>query len=319
MRKQVILCLFLAGLSVAGSAAAQSNCSDGTIHDDNSFETGYGWDNTAGRGTYVMRLDPPTTPSRLEGVCICWLRDGADAQVNFDINVWASNGAGGSPGTLLGRLSAQTASSVPGNGAAFYRYNLSSLGIVVNGPVFIGPSWQPGVDQDFFVCADEDGATTKPAYGSSASNQNTPPNARLGTAQFLPEYRNLGIRARFTPVTTGPCVENATTLCLNNGRFQVQATFQTNTGQSGNAQVVKLTGDTGYLWFFNPSNVEAVIKVLNGCGVNNRYWVFAGGLTDVRTVITVTDTQTGDTKTYRNPQGTPFQPIQDTSAFATCP
>jgi hypothetical protein len=65
--------------------------------------------------------------------------------------------------------------------------------------------------------------------------------------------------------------------------------------------------------------VEAVTKVLNGCPLNNRYWVFAGGLTNVRTVISVTDTQTGATKSYINPQGVAFQPIQDTSAFATCP
>ena len=35
-------------------------------------------------------------------------------------------------------------------------------------------------------------------------------------------------------------------------------------------------------WFFQAENVEAVVKVLNGCGINDRYWVFAGGLTDVK-------------------------------------
>jgi hypothetical protein len=35
--------------------------------------------------------------------------------------------------------------------------------------------------------------------------------------------------------------------------------------------------------------------------------------------LTVTDTQTGTIETYTNPQGTPFEPIQDTNAFATCP
>ncbi|HXM78695.1 MAG TPA: hypothetical protein VOA00_05615, partial [Thermoanaerobaculia bacterium] len=65
--------------------------------------------------------------------------------------------------------------------------------------------------------------------------------------------------------------------------------------------------------------VEVVVKVLNGCGVNSRYWTFAGGLTDVNVILTVTDTQTGVVQTYVNPQGTPFEPIQDTSAFATCP
>ncbi|HEY4563258.1 MAG TPA: hypothetical protein VIJ36_09775, partial [Thermoanaerobaculia bacterium] len=73
-----------------------------------------------------------------------------------------------------------------------------------------------------------------------------------------------------------------------------------------------------YFWFFDPANVETIVKVLNGCGLNQRYWVFAGGLTSVQTVITVRDTRTGIAKTYTNPQGTPFQPVQDTSAFMGC-
>ena len=94
--------------------------------------------------------------------------------------------------------------------------------------------------------------------------------------------------------------------------------WQTNAGSSGNAQVVALTSDTGYLWFFNSVNVEVVIKVLNACAVNSKFWVFAGGLTNVKVTIHVTDTQTGAANTYINPQNTPFQPLQDTSAFA-CP
>jgi hypothetical protein len=115
------------------------------------------------------------------------------------------------------------------------------------------------------------------------------------------------------------CTADDNTLCLNNGRFKVKATFDTGTGNSGNAHAVAFTGDTGYLWFFSSSNVEAVIKILNGCGLGGHYWFFAGGLTDVNVVITVTDTQTQTVKTYTNPPHTRFQPIQDTSAFATCP
>jgi hypothetical protein len=121
--------------------------------------------------------------------------------------------------------------------------------------------------------------------------------------------------------TAGPaaCAPSPTALCLAGGRFQVAARFDAGGGTSGAAHVVRLTPDTGYLWFFADSNVEAVVKVLNGCGVNNNYWVFAGGLTNVNVVMTVTDTMNGTSKTYRNPPSTTFQPIQDTSAFATCP
>jgi hypothetical protein len=39
-------------------------------------------------------------------------------------------------------------------------------------------------------------------------------------------------------------------------------------------------------------------------------------LTNVNVVIAVTDTQTGAVKTYTNPQGAAFEPIQDTDSFA---
>ena len=35
--------------------------------------------------------------------------------------------------------------------------------------------------------------------------------------------------------------------------------------------------------------------------------------------MTVTDTENGKTRVYFNPMGTPASPVQDTSAFATCP
>jgi hypothetical protein len=41
-------------------------------------------------------------------------------------------------------------------------------------------------------------------------------------------------------------------------------------------------------------------------------------LTNVSVTLTVTDTVTGAVRTYTNPQGTAFAPIQDTNAFV-CP
>ena len=117
--------------------------------------------------------------------------------------------------------------------------------------------------------------------------------------------------------TSGSCVENDNTICLSKNRFRVSATFQTG-NTSGTAGAVRLTGDTGYFWFFSNTNVELVLKVLDACGFNNRFWVFAGGLTDVQTTITITDTQTGATKQYTSTGGIAFVPLQDTDAFATC-
>ena len=101
-----------------------------------------------------------------------------------------------------------------------------------------------------------------------------------------------------------PCVANATTLCLNGGRFKVQVNWQVvSQGTSGAGTGIPLTGDTGEFWFFSANNIELVVKVVDGRAFNNHYWVFYGALSDVAYTITVTDSQTGAVKTYSNPQG----------------
>ena len=82
---------------------------------------------------------------------------------------------------------------------------------------------------------------------------------------------------------------------------------------------VPITADTGYFWFFDASDPEEIVKVLDACSISHDFWVFAGGLTNVRVMTTVTDTVSGTTKTYLNPQNTLFSPLQDTSTFKVCP
>lgn len=112
------------------------------------------------------------------------------------------------------------------------------------------------------------------------------------------------------------CTAGPTNLCLNLNRFKVEAGWTIPSGQSGNGAAVAITGDTGYFTFFNAANVEMVVKILDACAPFSRYWVFAGGLTNVDVVLNITDTRTGTIRTYRNPQNTAFQPIQDTNAQA---
>ena len=144
--------------------------------------------------------------------------------------------------------------------------------------------------------------------------QDTSAFASCGTAAVPTSADIARIEAEAAPCAAGP-----TSLCLAGGRFRVDVAWQTRDGNTGTGQAVSLTPDTGYFWFFGETNVEMVIKVLDACSFNGKFWVYAGGLTDVRTTITVTDTLTGAAKTYTNPQGTAFRPIQDSSAFGTCP
>ncbi|HTY40929.1 MAG TPA: plastocyanin/azurin family copper-binding protein [Thermoanaerobaculia bacterium] len=121
-------------------------------------------------------------------------------------------------------------------------------------------------------------------------------------------------------VSTGPCVVDAHTLCLGGGRFAATTRWTRSDGTNGDGSAVKLTDDSGYFWFFDPTNIEVVSKVLNGCALDDAHWVFAAGLTNVAVHLTVTDTHTGAVYTRDNAQGTAFAPLQDTAAFpASCP
>ncbi len=111
---------------------------------------------------------------------------------------------------------------------------------------------------------------------------------------ILPIQETAGVAATCAP---GP-----TDLCLTGGRFRVSVTWKQGTNQ-GSGQAVPLTSDTGYFWFFSPMNVELTLKVIDGRGLNGHFWVFYGALSDVEYEITVTDTQTGRSVTYRNPKG----------------
>ena len=88
----------------------------------------------------------------------------------------------------------------------------------------------------------------------------------------------------------------------------------------GHGEAVPLTPDSGGFWFFGPSsNFDMLVEVIDGCAINNHFWVFAAATTNVEYTLTVTDTQTNEQKQYFNPLGGPADPILDTQAFATCP
>ncbi len=172
----------------------------------------------------------------------------------------------------------------------------------------------PQVTQPFSLQA-EDAAIVTVSTPLTATASSATATSTLAAASPLTRTMTSTCQA---PQPASACTPDAMTLCLNNGRFKVTTSWTTPQGGSGSGQAVTVTPDTGYFWFFGASNVEMIVKALDGCDVNHDFWVFAGGLTDVDVTLSVTDTATGQVKTYVNPQDTPFQPIQDTGAFATC-
>lgn len=115
------------------------------------------------------------------------------------------------------------------------------------------------------------------------------------------------------------CAPSSTTLCLSGSRFAVSAIWEKPDATSGQATAIPLADDTGAFWFFSATNYEMMLKTLDACSINGHKWVFAGGLTNVKVTVSVTDTKTGAARSYVNPQGHAFAPVQDTNAFSTCP
>lgn len=99
------------------------------------------------------------------------------------------------------------------------------------------------------------------------------------------------------------CVPDATSLCLDGGRFQVGVEWADFTGNNDTGRAVPLSDDTGSFWFFDATNVELVLKVLDGRAINGHFWVFYGALSNVEYRVTVTDTVTGEVRVYLNPPG----------------
>ncbi len=124
---------------------------------------------------------------------------------------------------------------------------------------------------------------------------------------------NAGYLASGQPVPPGE------TIYLRSDRFELTVDTKDPLGVERPGRLITQSADSAVLYFFNQDNWEMLIKVLDGCDYNDRYWVFFAATTDVELTLTVTDTDTGEVRVYTNDLGHPADAVTDTDAFATCP
>ena len=122
--------------------------------------------------------------------------------------------------------------------------------------------------------------------------------------------------------TQGSCgysnVDDDQEVCLSE-RFAVAINGISNHPTDGIATPARFgSKESAFFWFYNDQNFEVMIKVLNGCGVNGHWWVFAGALTDQAYHIQVHDFVSGTDKHYSNTLGTHAAAVTDVNAFP-CP
>jgi hypothetical protein len=119
------------------------------------------------------------------------------------------------------------------------------------------------------------------------------------------------------------CHDEAFGICLN-CRFGVVGDWRNPfDGSSGLAGAIRLTDESGYLWFSDPGNMEIPLKILDGCGSGSpstrSWWVFSAGLTNLGVHILTEDFETGNQKEYINPAGQTFNTIIDQQTPFGCP
>jgi hypothetical protein len=107
------------------------------------------------------------------------------------------------------------------------------------------------------------------------------------------------------------------------GRFEVEVLRRDGAGVVDRARPVFVPDQPDGSWqssllfsFFSDDNWELMLKVLDGCAINNHHWVFVAAASDVEYEITVHDRLLDTTRTYRHAAGEPTPAITDIGAFA---
>lgn len=154
------------------------------------------------------------------------------------------------------------------------------------------------------------------ASSSSATSRFDLPRAPArAAAPSGPATRFAVLDAPAGAAQTAPCLADEETLCFLDGRIAVTAAWTDHhNGGNGRAGAVPYTDVTGFFTFFEPQNLELVVKVLDGRTVNGKIWVFYGALTDIGYTIEVRDLAGHAVRTYENSPGT-ICGKADTAAF----
>ena len=137
----------------------------------------------------------------------------------------------------------------------------------------------------------------------------------IATLLLLPHASQAASRA---------CTPSDTTLCLLGGRFS--ASLQWNDGSGTRDAYVAQSKTDGRnsaagLFYFYPSdsaNWEVLVKVIDGCDSNNRFWTLVSASTGFGWTLSVRDEATGTSKTFSHPLDGKASGVSDFAAFATC-
>ncbi len=230
-----------AGMTQSFPITAAGGCDSATpgiiVHDDGEAENGYGFSaDQVIKGGMADKFTPSQYPATFSSVCIAFITNAGQTTVPFSITAYAPDGAGGSPGTRLGTVSAighpVPVSAVPVT-PTFESFDISSMALNIgSGSVYLGVEWDVSFAvSNVFVAGDESPSTPSAGGWFWADNFEFP-----GTDQWTPTnyefpfYRSLMFRAvesiaqpsaplaskSFDPIMVMANVPSTLTIVLNN-------------------------------------------------------------------------------------------------------
>jgi hypothetical protein len=265
----------------------------------------------------VTLLDPPAKPALFEQACVCWIfLPSSPPAIEYELVLYAADGAGGDPGTELARVAA-SADRVVG-ASTFFTHDLAALQLdVPTEPFYLGVAtdWD---SSDGFLCDDRGGAADARVRAS--------PDDGVTWSELPSDIRAVGVRADIKVL--GSCVPGPNRLCIDDEpgdrRFAITGSYETvlGGGAKGAARATALAPlgirEGGILSFFSATNPEILVKVLNGCAINEHFWVFFAATTTVGFELVVEDTVAQTERRYSNPDLHAAAPITDTAGLP-CP
>jgi len=190
-----------ARLAGGGAGPTDAGCAAGApglvVHDDGLVDNGYNYAAPATDARFVAKFTPPAYPATFSRVCVSLFSDAGVEALDYEILVYADDGPGGSPGTLLG------AQPVAGGRVLqlldlpftprFESFDIADLGVnLESGSAYVGLRWNPSKDGagEVYLSADESPATPAAAgYAAADGGAWTPLD------QHHAAYRALMIRA----------------------------------------------------------------------------------------------------------------------------
>ncbi len=262
---------------------------------------------------YAQRFRLPRAGT-VTSVTACFGRaqDDDNADVSFALTFYRDSG--GQPGSPLAVYTATVSGLARGRGTC----GLINSGDIISqqldgGPVWLAVQWPNSSGKAFAEDRNGPGGTSNFwRHRSSAGDAWSSWNAEtVATAYFL----RMGVdHGDGTPPPTPGCTPTTTVLQFD-GDYEVSMCYRTPDGQVGQAKSgIWASGESGLLWFFNRSNAEVLVKVLDGCSHNGYRWIFVAPVTTLEFNLLITAPD-GTSWTHRNAQGMTASTRSDTQAF----